>query len=797
MRTNHMLMNDARRRTSVRRTYTVCLVGLLALPAAARAQTPAPADPPKGQTQAHDVMAPSLSRGYMDFGARGTSFTGADSARYERYRDLNDGLFMRALRANREKGNWVYDVGADNVGRLDQRYRGTVERPGKLTVWGQWDQIPMLLSRTSRSLFVEDFSLPVGTLFIPDAVQSQVQTSVTALPGLLDANGHTITIRSHRYTGQGNMRYLATNDLTVNLHVQRMEREGTSPYGASFGHSSLVEFPAPIKHHLTDVDTSAEFARGQLLLRGAVNGSWFRNDFTTVTVDNPFRLTDVTGTPGSARLSLAPTNSFVTVNGMASVKLPMKSRATAYVSMGTLKDAGDPLMAQTVNTTNFALLQPLPRNTVNGEARTTGANLSFTSRPTRAADFSVRYRLYHYDNRTPEFVLPQRVSYDNTPGAATFSTLGGSPAVSPLTVESEPFGVKRQTLDADVHFRPTGMNVGSFGVGYTMIKEDRSLRVIDATKENGVRVTYDLTGNQWFSVRSKYERTQKRADMTEEAIVEGQQELFNIGEQPYLRHFDIADRDRNRLTLVGTVTPMSTLSFNASAAVGKDDYIESIFGLRDNTHRVYSAGMTAMPTDKVNIDASYSYERYVALLRSRQSNPPTGAAVVNYDQFISLFNQLGNTAQILDQTRNWGNEGADRVHSVIANVEFNQLADKLDLRFGYDYNRARALYSYTVGPDIPRTLPEEVPPPDTTLPTPTQLPLIRSELHRGTMDAVYSLTKRLGVGLSYWYEKYTVSDFTLDIDANPNLARGSALLLGYLYRPYTANTVWGRLIVRW
>jgi hypothetical protein len=170
---------------------------------------------------------------------------------------------------------------------------------------------------------------------------------------------------------------------------------------------------------------------------------------------------------------------------------------------------------------------------------------------------------------------------------------------------------------------------------------------------------------------------------------------------------------------------------------------------------------------------------------------------VNFDQFTALFNQLGNTAQILDQTRNWGNEGADRVHSVIVNAEFLQLADKLDLRFGYDYNRSRALYTYAVGPDIPRTLPEEVPPPDTTLPTPTQLPLIRSELQRGTMDAVYSLTKRLGIGVSYWYEKYTVSDFTLDIDANPNLARGSALLLGYLYRPYTANTVWGRLVVRW
>ena len=44
---------------------------------------------------------------------------------------------------------------------------------------------------------------------------------------------------------------------------------------------------------------------------------------------------------------------------------------------------------------------------------------------------------------------------------------------------------------------------------------------------------------------------------------------------------------------------------------------------------------------------------------------------------------------------------------------------------------------------------------------------------------------------------YRVQDFTLDIDANPALVRGQALLIGYLYQPYTAHTVWGRLVYHW
>jgi hypothetical protein len=62
---------------------------------------------------------------------------------------------------------------------------------------------------------------------------------------------------------------------------------------------------------------------------------------------------------------------------------------------------------------------------------------------------------------------------------------------------------------------------------------------------------------------------------------------------------------------------------------------------------------------------------------------------------------------------------------------------------------------------------------------------------------MYELTPHVGIGASWWYEQYRVTDFTLDAEANPELARGQAVLLGYLYRPYTANTVWGRMVYRW
>jgi hypothetical protein len=129
-------------------------------------------------------------------------------------------------------------------------------------------------------------------------------------------------------------------------------------------------------------------------------------------------------------------------------------------------------------------------------------------------------------------------------------------------------------------------------------------------------------------------------------------------------------------------------------------------------------------------------------------------------------------------------------------VDATSIRDRVDLGVSYDFNRARAFYVYTAGSVPNRTLPEEVIV-TTTLPDPEQLPPTLSQLSRLTADLTYWATSRLGIGVSYWLEDYNVEDFTLDVESTPNLLRGNTLLLGYLYRPYTANTVWGRIFYRW
>jgi hypothetical protein len=108
----------------------------------------------------------------------------------------------------------------------------------------------------------------------------------------------------------------------------------------------------------------------------------------------------------------------------------------------------------------------------------------------------------------------------------------------------------------------------------------------------------------------------------------------------------------------------------------------------------------------------------------------------------------------------------------------------------------RADYTYIAGAVPDRTLPEEVIV-DSTLPPPNQLPPTHSVLRRGTLDVTYALSSRLGIGFTAWHESYSVSDFTLDAGGYAEPGPGSVVLLGYTYRPYSATTLWGRLIYSW
>ena len=73
-------------------------------------------------------------------------------------------------------------------------------------------------------------------------------------------------------------------------------------------------------------------------------------------------------------------------------------------------------------------------------------------------------------------------------------------------------------------------------------------------------------------------------------------------------------------------------------------------------------------------------------------------------------------------------------------------------------------------------------------PPPSQLPKVYNKLQQLHIDVRHRLTPKMALDFSYLYEPFRVYDFAFDPSVINGIAQPSTLVLGYVYRPYTANS---------
>ena len=673
----------------------------------------------------------------VDFGVRGTSFgANSDEARFQHYRDLRDGGSLDLFRFHKDTDQWLATLQADHVGYRDQRYSGAYNNYGKVKASFEWNQIPLFYSQDTRTLFTA--SAP-GVLRLDDGIQSGIQNRTLTL-ATVAGQAQPFDLRVRRDVADFKVVVTAARDLDLSFSAKNTRKNGNQQWGATFGFGDAVEVPVPIDTRTTELGAALEWANQRGLIRLGYDGSFFRNSVTTLVWDNPQRISDSpTAGPSQGRMALWPNSDLNAASATGSMALPGRSRATAYLSVGNWSQ-NDPLIPFTINSAITPI--SLDRTTAEAQARVTAMNYNFTSRPTAVIWFSARYRSYDFDNRTPVFHVTNTVRYDTL--LAPFTEAG-----------TTPFSYTRQTFDGDVSLTP--LKYAAFRMGYTREQVDRTFRLFETTTEETIRASVDSAGLAWLTVRGVYEHARRVGTGLDE------QALDDIGEQVSLRQFDISDRNSDRFSGIVQVMPVSQFSLNASVSVGKESRPGAVFGLRSNDNRAYSVGVDVVPRDSVSLGVQYGYEEYTALQASRQANPG---------------------AQFNDPTRDWTTDTSDKVHTLTASMDLLKLWPKTEIRFAYDYSHAQSVYVYGLTTNTP-------------LPPVVQLTPVVNELQRGTADARYFLTRHVGLGLVYWYDKYRVSDFALGPQTIDSIAQPSFMVLGYVYRPYTANTVMGKLTYRW
>ena len=668
----------------------------------------------------------------LQLSGRLSSISG-DPARWQRYEDLRDGLLFTGVRLLRETPEWRGTVEADNVGWRDQRYFGTYERVGRLQIRALWDEIPQFYSVDTRTAYTP--TATDGTIVLPDPVQQSIQNGLANLNAYVPTSvSPQFDLRERRDIGTVTLKAMPTTQLDVTGGFTSTTHSGELPWGASFGFSNDVEVPLPYESRTNDLDIGLEWHNTRSMLRTAYTNSWFDNQADTLIWDSPLRLTDGVETPGRGRMALWPSNSMQTLSAAGHTKLARRTQVTGSLAFGWWSN-DQPLQPFTINSAlpTFAL----PRANADAKAQSISTNLSLVSRPADDWRFSTRFRRYDFNNDTPATVITDFVSYDSEPST---SSTGG-----PKLLAHD-----RNTFDADTTW--TGLGPVALTLGYTNNHNGYDYRIFESSTEHVLQLKADAVGPHSMTFRAHYEYGDRTGSGFDEAA------LIEVGEQPALRHYDLANRTRNKFVGQVDVAPRESLIFSLSGGVGTDDFDDSGFGLQESAFRTISTGVDYQAPRGVNVGGSYNYERYTGLQQSRSASPGEQAA---------------------DPNRNWTADSQENVHYFSIYVQPPRIGTKTEMRASYDYSLAKGNYLYEVGP---------------ALPPPSQLPEVFNKLQNFRLDVRYQLTSRAAATFSYVYEPFRVYDFAFDPTVIDSIAQPSSLVLGYTYRPYTAHsTVFGIL----
>jgi hypothetical protein len=727
----------------------------------------------------------TTSSGSLDVGGRFTS-TDGDEARYERYRDLRDGVNANFL-YDKQTPNWTFDAFAKNIGYRDGHYELNFESK-RIKLNAYFDQLPLNYAYYTRT----PYDCTAGSCTLNSDLRMQVQNGTAvgipqnvgqlARGSIYDSIANPFDMRSRRDTVGADLRISATNNFDFIFGVKSYKRSGDMPTGASFGFNYAVEVPVVIDDRETELSAAVEWASHQGMFHFGYEHAKYSQNIPSFTFDNPQRATDFCqyGIPGQApgtcydpsgyvngngpafgRTAQAPSNTLDTVNWMGMVKLPGHTTANGSFSVG----ANHQDMALIPWTTNTSIATPavyaafpnlasLPRDTAQMRLDYANGNMNVRSRPAKDVTLTARYRFNSRNDFTRPFDGIEYVRFDAVP-----EETGG---------ESEPFNYNSKTFDVTAAY--SGIPYSTVRVGYGYEEWEHGVRTTQGWQDNTARVSYDIVGNQYVTLRAQYAHTKRDTINLSIAAIE------ETGSQPALRFYDEAARTENRGTVMLQLTPLSTVGVDFTLSTGKDDYQgadpSQEFGLLNNKNTAFTIGVSYVPNAKVNVGVDYGRETFSSAQESRNANPgPT----------------------FTDPAYNWSLNDDETSNYVSAYVNLIRALEKTDIRIGYEYSDADQGFLFG-GPRIGSL---------TAAGQFVPLPNVTNKWQQATVDIRYFVSKKFGLGFFYMYEKFDVNDYATINTGGPQTLPVAALgpqtdtaridwlgelSTGYAARPYKGQT---------
>jgi MtrB/PioB family decaheme-associated outer membrane protein len=441
---------------------------------------------------------------------------------------------------------------------------------GRYDVSLSYDGQPTRLYDTGATPFQANGS----TLTLPPG---WVQAGSTAGMNALGASLAPVKIESDRRTVALLARYFATPSWTMFGEFRRQEHDGTGRTSASFL-TEAVQLVQPFDYVTNSFETGVAWSGRKASLRLSYLGSWFDDNNESTDFANPY----LPIVPGSTQgqLGVPPSNTLQQLAATGNVQLPLSTTLTYTASLGSLKQNAA-----------FLPLSTLPGSTVptpdslGGNVHLSHYALGLASRP--LPKLSVRGNATYdgHDDKTP----PLAIAYIVT------DTFPGGTAISPRYSED------RVRLDG--------------GADYALaqwIKIGVGGKLDEIHYGPGQVVTWTQNAESWgrasitpiapLSFTLKIGNGLRKASSFDAAALPPE-------ENPLVRAYDYAPRDRVFSSLTGAWSATSTLTWSAEGLLAKDDYRSSPLGLQSVHEQRGSTTLTWTPHDTLSASVDLGYQR--------------------------------------------------------------------------------------------------------------------------------------------------------------------------------------------
>ena len=526
----------------------------------------------------------------------------------------------------------------------DQSVRLIAKRPGFYDFQIRWDRILHTYSSTARSPGIED-SPGYNTLPLVRPDSNAWRSAAYIDP-----------VRQQWDPVKASFSVSPNNKLDSKAEYTYIAKRGGIPMSLSYNGSGgpQREFVAPINQNMHDVLLSQSYASGDRTPESAVafvksyqltasyDYSRFQNAYTSTMVDNPqLGISSPTLGAASARASLFPNNWAQAGTITGAMLMPLRTRFTGSFR-GSWMYQNVNFMPQTSNDSlktnaNYGLLA-LPRQSLDGKARTLTMNLSANSHPITNLTLAARYRAYDYSNQTAPFHINAMAISDRS--IATNDS---------ATSEVDPFTKTNADFSASYEFIRGLSLTGGWAVENW--QRDAGVRNVSHTSEKTPRVDLEYNGLEWLTLRASYSAGSRRGD-----------DYYQAGTEILgFRRFDVANRDRKLSTVMASVTPIDQITVSFEYRLADDKFPDSQYGTQSDMYSMKGFDVSWSPDERFSLSGGYSWDRTDNVLNSRYR---TGAAgTPTYD----------------NPTYKWTNTNIDKDYTGYGTLNAILIPDKLDL----------------------------------------------------------------------------------------------------------------------